>query len=110
MLRRPGVTYRSLRGAIRELPDEVAEQVEISAKYDGYITREEQHISRARSLEQQFIPAWVDYQEIVSLRKESREKLARIRPLNLGQASRISGVNPTDISLLALLIKRGPAT
>lgn len=107
MLRRPEVNYRQVHGANPDLPDEAIEQVEINAKYEGYIKREDQQIERARSLEQQVIPAWIDYGSITSLRTESREKLARIRPMSLGQASRIAGVNPTDISLLAMLIKRG---
>ena len=107
MLRRPEMNYHLLpAGSPVSLPDAVIEQVEISAKYEGYIAREEQNITRAKSLEQQVIPDWLDYLQITSLGKESREKLARIQPRNLGQASRISGVNPTDISLLALLIRR----
>lgn len=107
VLRRPDTTYRTLSGSILTLTAEVIEQIEICAKYDGYIARENQQIAKLQSLEQQIIPAWIDYQTISSLRRESREKLARIRPISLGQASRISGVNPTDISLLSLLIKRG---
>ncbi|MEI6971376.1 MAG: tRNA uridine-5-carboxymethylaminomethyl(34) synthesis enzyme MnmG [bacterium] len=107
MLRRPDVGYRSLSGALAGLSDDVVEQIEITTKYAGYIVREEQQIARSRHLEEQAIPAWIDYKAITSLRKESIEKLSRIRPLNLGQASRIAGVNPTDISLLALVIRRG---
>lgn len=107
MLRRPEMSYRTLPGSLSSLPDEVKDQVEISAKYEGYIEREEQHINRSKLLEQQAIPPWLDYQKITSLRNESREKLSRVRPLNIGQASRIAGVNPTDIVLLTLFIKRG---
>jgi len=107
MLRRPEISYRQLPGARPDISGDAIEQIEINVKYEGYIRREDQQIERARSLEQQSIPEWLDYRKITSLRTESREKLARIRPLSLGQASRISGVNPTDISLLAMFIKRG---
>lgn len=107
MLRRPDMTYSRLPDRIGTLSDEVMEQIEITAKYEGYIAREKEQIDRASTLEQQIIPPWINYQEIASLRKESREKLTRIQPANLGQASRIPGVNPADISLLAMLIKRG---
>ena len=105
MLMRPGTRYTDLPGRRSELPADVIEQVEIRIKYDGYIARELKHIERAESIERQVIPAWVNYDEIKSLRHESREKLKRIRPENLGQAARISGVNPSDISILAVWIK-----
>ena len=105
MLMRPGARYADLPGRRSELPADVIKQVEIRIKYDGYIARELKHIERAESIERQVIPAWVNYDEIKSLRHESREKLKRIRPENLGQAARISGVNPSDISILAVWIK-----
>lgn len=105
MLMRPGARYADIPGRRSELPADVIEQVEIRIKYDGYIARELKHIERAESIERQVIPAWVNYDEIKSLRHESREKLKRIRPENLGQAARISGVNPSDISILAVWIK-----
>jgi tRNA uridine 5-carboxymethylaminomethyl modification enzyme len=85
----------------------VTSQVEILVKYAGYIAREMQQIEKARSLEDQRIPSWIDYDKLNVLRFECREKLKRIRPESLGQASRISGVNPADISILAVIIKRG---
>jgi len=107
VLRRPDITYRTLPGALLTLSAEVIEQIEICAKYEGYIVRENQQIAKMQLLEQQIIPSWIDYRTISSLRRESREKLTLIKPISLGQASRISGVNPTDISILALTIKRG---
>ena len=105
MLRRPGSRYGELPGARGDLPAEVVEQIEIRTKYEGYIARELKQIDRAGDLERQVIPSWVDYDEIRALRFESKEKLKRVCPENLGQASRISGVNPSDISILSVWIK-----
>jgi tRNA uridine 5-carboxymethylaminomethyl modification enzyme len=105
-LRKTEVTYRNLPQS--KITDRlVTSQVEILVKYAGYIAREMQQIEKARSLEDQRIPSWIDYDKLNVLRFECREKLKRIRPESLGQASRISGVNPADISILAVIIKRG---
>ena len=106
-LRRPGTTYDKLPERRSDLPAEVIEQVEINVKYEGYIERELRQIERSEKIEHQKIPAWVNYDEIKALRFESREKLKQIRPDNLGQASRISGVNPSDIAILSIWIKKG---
>jgi len=108
MLRRPKVTYRDLPGANDTLPEEVVQQIEISLKYDGYINRQETEVAKFRALEGKQIPAWIDYSSIPSLRTEARQKLTKTRPATLGQASRISGVSPADISLLMIWMKRGP--
>lgn len=79
---------------------EVAEQIEISAKYEGYIKRQLQQIERFKSLEDRKIPEWVDYGQLRGLSSESTQKLARLRPVSIGQASRIAGVSPADISVL----------
>jgi len=105
-LRKTEVTYKNLPHS--KITDHlVTSQVEILVKYAGYIAREKQQIEKARSLEDQRIPDWIDYDKLNVLRFECREKLKRIRPESLGQASRISGVNPADISILAVIIKRG---
>ena len=106
-LRRQDMTYEKLPGRRADLADDVVQQVEISVKYEGYIERELKQIERAAKIEHQKIPAWVNYDEIQSLRLESREKLKQIQPDNLGQASRISGVNPSDIAILSVWIKKG---
>ena len=106
LLRRTEVTYHDLPTVINA-DHLVTSQVEILVKYAGYINRENLQIERARSLEDQRIPDWVDYDKLDVLRFECREKLKRIRPESLGQAARISGVNPADISILAVIIKRG---
>jgi tRNA uridine 5-carboxymethylaminomethyl modification enzyme len=82
--------------------------VEILARYRGYIEREERIAAQCRAQEHVRIPDWVDYARIPMLRFESREKLARIRPTNLGMAARIPGVNPADIAILSVVLKRGP--
>ncbi|MFA6173561.1 MAG: tRNA uridine-5-carboxymethylaminomethyl(34) synthesis enzyme MnmG [Kiritimatiellales bacterium] len=99
--------YAGLPGEKPDLPSEVIEQVEIAIKYVGYIKREQGRIMDFQTLEKQRIPAGMDYDTISALRFESREKLKKIRPENLGQASRISGVNPADISILLVWLKAG---
>ena len=107
ILRRTEVTYDNLPSK-KNTDRLVISQVEILVKYAGYIERENIQIERAHSLEDQRIPDWIDYDALEVLRFECREKLKRIRPESLGQAARISGVNPADISILAVIIKRGP--
>jgi tRNA uridine 5-carboxymethylaminomethyl modification enzyme len=108
LLRRPELTYRDLPGARADLPKEVVDQVEVETKYAGYILRQDVDIAKFRSMEQKNIPDWLDYTKIPSLRTEARQKLLRIRPATIGQASRISGVSPADISLVLVWMKRGP--
>lgn len=81
---------------------EVAEQVEISVKYEGYIRRQEKQVEELRQLEKHRLPPDMEYSHIQGLRLEAREKLAAVRPLDLGQASRISGVSPADIAALMI--------
>ena len=106
ILRRPEMTYEKLPGRRTDLSADVVTQVEINVKYEGYIERELKQIERAEKIERQKIPVWVNYDEIKALRFESREKLKKIQPDNLGQASRISGVNPSDIAILSIWIKK----
>jgi len=107
LLARPEQRYRELPQARLDLPGEVIEQVEIRVKYQGYIEQEERAALRCKGDEGVTIPSWVDYWAIPALRYESREKLSRVRPESLGQAARIPGVNPADIAVLSLIIKRG---
>lgn len=103
-----GTTYADLPHARTDLPQEVIEQVELAARYRGYLAREESLAQKMREQERVRIPAWLDYNQIPALRFESKEKLLRIRPENLGQAGRIPGVNPADIAVLSVIIHRGP--
>ena len=82
--------------------DDVAEQVQIEVKYEGYIKRQLVHVEKLKKLEDTPIPPDIDYSKLNSLSTECREKLERFRPSSLGQAARISGVNPSDISILMI--------
>ena len=105
ILKRPDFIYDKLPHANHDLPNDVKRQVEIAAKYEGYIDRERLQIKKYRAMESHRIPESLDYDAIPSLRFESRQKLKMIRPATLAQASRIPGVNPADISILAVLLK-----
>lgn len=107
LLRRPEVTYDKLPQSRADLPSDVVQQVEIALKYEGYIERQQNEVEKFKTLEDKQIPAWVNYDEVHSLRKEARQKLGKIRPATVGQASRISGVSPSDISILLVWMKRG---
>jgi tRNA uridine 5-carboxymethylaminomethyl modification enzyme len=96
-----------LPGARAGLDPDLVRQVEIRVQYHGYIQRERQKIAQAERLEQVRIPPAIDYAAIRSLRTEAAQKLARIRPETLGQAARISGVNPADVAILSVWVKRG---
>jgi tRNA uridine 5-carboxymethylaminomethyl modification enzyme len=106
LLRRPEISYRELPGRDESLSEEVVQQVEIAVKYAGYIERQQSEIDKFKSLEEKRIPVAFDYSYVPSLRKEARQKLIEIRPATLGQASRISGVSPADISILMVWLKR----
>jgi tRNA uridine 5-carboxymethylaminomethyl modification enzyme len=108
-LRRPEVDYRAIEAMApppSPLSPAAVEQVEIEAKYAGYIARQQRQVERMRRLETRRIPAAFDYACVVGLRNEARQKLARFRPATLGQAARIQGVNPADISLLLIHLER----
>ncbi|MCF7762347.1 MAG: tRNA uridine-5-carboxymethylaminomethyl(34) synthesis enzyme MnmG [Verrucomicrobia bacterium] len=107
ILRRPEITYAQLPGRNLTLDPEVIQQVEIEVKYAGYVQRQQQEIEKFKSMEEKRIPDWMDYASITSLRNEARHKLEAVRPATLGQASRISGVSPADLSLVMVWMKRG---
>ena len=83
-----------------ELPDDVREQVNIQIKYEGYITRQQHQVQQFKKLEARKIPEDIDYEQVMGLRIEARQKLEAVRPVNIGQASRISGVSPADVNML----------
>lgn len=105
-LKRPEVDYATLPGRRDDLRPEVVEQVEFSLKYAGYIDRERRHIEKSDQISRQRIPDGFDFHAIGALRYESREKLSAIRPRDLGQAARISGVTPADIAILSVWLKK----
>ena len=108
LLKRPQLGYADLKSVDTtrpDLPQEVFEQVEISIKYEGYIRKQEAQIKEMRRIEAKRIPEDIDYSSLKGLRLEAVEKLSKIRPQNLGQASRISGVNPADITALNIILE-----
>ena len=110
LLRRPRVTYTDLTPFDPDRPEistEVAQQVEISVKYQGYIERQRRQVAEMAKLESRAIPPNTDYNAIQGLRLEARQKLSDIQPLNLGQAGRISGVSPADLAALMIWLDRG---
>ncbi|EEL08631.1 MULTISPECIES: tRNA uridine-5-carboxymethylaminomethyl(34) synthesis enzyme MnmG [Bacillus] len=110
LLRRPEMAYEHIHLLVPsevELSDEVKEQVEIQIKYEGYIEKSLQQVERMKKMESKKIPVDIDYDAISSLASEARQKLKDVRPLSMGQASRISGVNPADISILLVYIEQG---
>ena len=107
LLRRPQIGYADLRPfdpSAPELPKAVTEQVEITVKYEGYIRRQLREVEDFEKLEQRALPTDLDYTDIQGLRLEAREKLNAVKPRNLGQASRISGVSPADIAALMIYL------
>lgn len=108
LLKRPQITYADLAEvdpSRPDLPEAVFEQVEIAVKYEGYIARQEQQIREMRRIEAKRIPADLEYSKLKGLRLEAIEKLSKVRPENLGQASRISGVNPADVAALNIILE-----
>lgn len=109
LIRRPELNYEVLAPIDEErpeLPDEVAEQVNINIKYDGYIKRQIKQVENFKKLEVKKIPENFDYDDVTSLRIEARQKLKQYQPVNIGQASRISGVSPADISVLLVYMEQ----
>ena len=107
LLKRNDFSHEDLPQPDKGIAPEVAQQVEISVKYAGYIERQESDVEQFQKMESRAIPEWLDYDQIPGLKNESRQKLKEIKPATIGLASRISGINPTDVSLLMVWIKRG---
>ncbi len=118
LIKRPELSYEKIALLDRDrtalftepLPREVAEQIDIELKYDGYIKRQQAQVEHFKKLENKKIPDDVDYHAIQNLRIEARQKLSQVRPDNIGQASRISGVSPADISVLMIYLSRPQAS
>lgn len=109
LIRRPELNYDCLAPIDSERPDlpaEVREQVNINIKYEGYIVRQKKQVEHFKKLEKKKIPDDIDYDEVNSLRLEARQKLKALRPVSIGQASRISGVSPADISVLLVYLEQ----
>ena len=107
LLRRPHVSCEGLKPYLNiEFDHAAAKQVEIECKYEGYIEKARKEANRLANMDRNRIPEWLDYDEVKHLSLEGRQKLSKIRPETLGQASRISGVNPADIAVLAMAIEQ----
>jgi tRNA uridine 5-carboxymethylaminomethyl modification enzyme len=106
ILSRPETAYQDLPNRDESLSQEVIEQVEIAIKYAGYVERQELEIEKFKKLEDKQIPGAFDFTTVPGLRLEARQKLAKIRPVTIGQAARISGVSPADIGILMVCLKR----
>ncbi|MBP1949459.1 tRNA uridine-5-carboxymethylaminomethyl(34) synthesis enzyme MnmG [Virgibacillus litoralis] len=110
LLKRPEITYDMLEKVIEpneSLPYDVREQVEIQIKYEGYIKKSNEQVERMLKMEDKKVPDNLDYDDIDGIASEAKEKLKEVRPLSVGQASRISGVNPADVSILLVYIEQG---
>ena len=109
LIRRPELSYKMIEPIDHErpvLPEDVQEQVDINIKYEGYIKRQKKQVEQFQKLEKKKIPADLDYSKVGSLRTEARQKLELYRPVSIGQASRISGVSPADISVLTIYLSK----
>jgi tRNA uridine 5-carboxymethylaminomethyl modification enzyme len=106
ILSRPEISYKDLPNRNESLSEDVVQQVEITVKYAGYIDRQELEVRKFKKLEDKSIPGTFDFSAVPSLRLEARQKFAKIRPTTIGQAARISGVSPADISILMVWLKR----
>ena len=109
LLCRPELNYEMLKEIDSErknLPEDVIDQVEIEIKYEGYIERQLRQIEQFKKMEKKRIPEELDYDDVPSLRLEARQKLKSFHPVSVGQASRISGVSPADISVLLVYLEQ----
>lgn len=110
LLKRPQLAYEDIEAilGVNEMLDaDVKEQVEIQTKYEGYIKKQLEQVDRLKKMERKRIPEWIDYDDIQGIAMEARQKLKEVRPLSVGQASRVSGVNPADISILLVYLEQG---
>jgi tRNA uridine 5-carboxymethylaminomethyl modification enzyme len=110
ILSRPEISYKDLPSRNESLSEEIVQQVEIAVKYAGYIDRQELEVIKFKKLEDKSIPDTFDFSTVPSLRLEARQKFTKIRPTTIGQAARISGVSPADISILIVWLKRSANT
>ena len=107
LLKRPEVNYNTLIElgiGDEQLPKYVQSKVETEAKYEGYIVKQKQQVEKFKKLENRLIPDEIDYEDVKGIRIEARQKLTKIKPHSIGQASRISGVSPSDISVLMVYL------
>tara|TARA_Y100001934_G_scaffold130025_1_gene157790 strand:- start:439 stop:2346 length:1908 start_codon:yes stop_codon:yes gene_type:complete len=106
-LKRQDCNYSDLPPSGTTLSEEIIDQVEIAIKYEGYINRQVAEIERFRAMENREIPGWMDYERLTNIKPEARQKLKSVQPRTLGQAARISGVSPSDVSVIVVWMRRG---
>ncbi|MEG0951445.1 MAG: tRNA uridine-5-carboxymethylaminomethyl(34) synthesis enzyme MnmG, partial [Niameybacter sp.] len=109
LLKRPELSYEDFKEVDETRPDltkEVIEQAMIELKYEGYISRQLKQVEQFKKLEKKILPEGIDYDDVYSLRLEAKQKLKEVRPVSIGQASRISGVSPADISVLLVYLEQ----
>ena len=109
LLGRPEVTYKNMASIDKNRPnlsDSIVEQVEIELRYEGYIERQRKQVEHFKKMETRKIPVNIDYDDVPSLRIEARQRLKEFRPLSIGQASRLSGVSPADVSVLLIYLEK----
>ncbi len=109
LLGRPEITYDNMSVIDKDRPDlskKVTDQVEIEVRYEGYIERQKKQVEHFKKMETRKIPADLDYDLVPSLRIEARQKLKEFKPLSIGQASRLSGVSPADVSVLLIYLEK----
>jgi tRNA uridine 5-carboxymethylaminomethyl modification enzyme len=107
-LRRPESSWRELPAELlTRFSGEIWEMAETDLKYEGYIRRQEGEVERTARLEEKTLPAWINYDEIAGLKREAKAKFGAVRPATLGQASRIEGITPADISILLIYLEKG---
>ncbi|MCQ2010694.1 MAG: tRNA uridine-5-carboxymethylaminomethyl(34) synthesis enzyme MnmG [Sporolactobacillus sp.] len=110
LLKRPELSYQDVASLLPEhgeIPADVGEQVEIQVKYEGYISKQLQQVEKMKRMEKKKIPQNLDYEKIDGIATEARQKLAKVRPISVGQASRVSGVNPSDVAILLVYLEEG---
>ena len=107
LVKRPEIKLANLLEYLKyNEKEEIIEMVEINIKYDGYIKKTEAEVNKMLRLEEKQIPSDIDYEKVRNIATEAKQKLSKIRPLTIGQASRISGVNPSDITMLLVYLKK----
>src|SRR5579884_2511319 len=118
VLRRPQVRYEQVRqlsqlvspSSLTALDEDTAEEVELQVKYESYVRKQEQAVHRTQRLEDQLIPEGINYDDILHMRTQARQKLSKIRPRTVGQASRVEGVTPADVAILIIFLEKQRAT
>ena len=108
LLRRPEISIKDFcdLGLLNIQDIDIMEQIEIQAKYEGYISKQNEQVMRFEKMDNKLLPADIDYQEVYGLSNEARQQLEKVRPVSIGQALRVSGINPADINVLLIFLEK----